>query len=66
VDIFFPMIYHKFFNWENPALLTASNEGILCSGLFIGHVPADRIPDFIQLTQDLSRCAKSGKCRKPL
>ncbi len=63
VDVFFPMIYHKFFNWEDPAVLTATaegvqelqeagNRGILCSGLFVGHVPADRIPEFIQLTQD--------------
>ena len=63
VDIFFPMIYHKFFNWEDSAVLTATaegvqelqdagNEGILCSGLFAGHVPADRIPEFIQLTQE--------------
>jgi len=63
VDIFFPMIYHKFFNWEDAAVLTATaegvqeledavNRGILCSGLFVGHVPADRIPEFIQLTQD--------------
>jgi uncharacterized lipoprotein YddW (UPF0748 family) len=63
VDIFFPMIYHKFFNWEDPAVMTATaegvqelqdagNEGILCSGLFVGHVPADRIQEFMQLTQD--------------
>jgi uncharacterized lipoprotein YddW (UPF0748 family) len=63
VDIFFPMIYHKFFNWEDSAVSTATaegvqelqdagNKGILCSGLFVGHVPADRIPEFIQLTQE--------------
>ncbi|HCT93246.1 MAG: hypothetical protein A2X19_03950 [Bacteroidetes bacterium GWE2_39_28] len=57
IDILFPMIYHKFYNWEDPMVETATREGVealkaagnpaaLCSGLFVGHVPKDRIPEF--------------------
>jgi uncharacterized lipoprotein YddW (UPF0748 family) len=58
VDYFFPMIYHKFYNWEDYHVLTATKEGVielkeknnpgvLCSGLFVGHVPKDRILEFM-------------------
>lgn len=58
-DYLFPMIYHKFYGFEDPWVETATREGVealkaagnpakLCSGLFVGHVPADRIPEFIQ------------------
>jgi uncharacterized lipoprotein YddW (UPF0748 family) len=57
IDIIFPMIYHKFYSWEDPMVETATREGVealmaagnpaaLCSGLFVGHVPKDRIPEF--------------------
>lgn len=62
VDIFFPMIYHKFYNWDDYQVLTATregvqelreagNNGILCSGLFVGHVPQDRIMEFMLYTR---------------
>ena len=62
VDIFFPMIYHKFFNWEDYQVHTATregvqelseagNDGILCSGLFVEHVPQDRIMEFMLYTR---------------
>lgn len=57
VDVFLPMIYHKFYGWEDESVLTATregvealktagNQGVLTSGLFVGHVPADRISEF--------------------
>ncbi|MFA7181097.1 MAG: putative glycoside hydrolase [Bacteroidales bacterium] len=57
IDHFLPMIYHKFYDWEDEAIMTATkegvealkangNRGILTSGLFVGHVPAERIPEF--------------------
>lgn len=62
VDIFFPMIYHKFYNWDDYQVLTATregvqelreagNDGILCSGLFVGHVPQERIMEFMLYTR---------------
>lgn len=70
VDIFFPMIYHKFYGWEDSAILIATqegvvalaksrekalslddNEGYLCSGLFVGHVPIERISEFFNYAQ---------------
>ena len=58
VDVFFPMIYHKFYDWDDYHVLTATregvtelktndNNGVLCSGLFTGHVPQDRILEFM-------------------
>jgi len=58
VDVFLPMIYHKFYNWDDYHVLTATKEGVtelqknnssgvLCSGLFVGHVPKDRILEFM-------------------
>lgn len=63
IDILFPMIYHKFYDWPDSmiqtatrqgveALKTAKSSGYLCSGLFIGHVPMDRIPEFFKYTID--------------
>ncbi len=58
LDYVFPMIYHKFYAAEDPWVETATHEGVealaasgngaqLCSGLFIWHAPADRIPEFL-------------------
>jgi uncharacterized lipoprotein YddW (UPF0748 family) len=57
LDIAFPMIYHKYYNAEDAWVETATREGVdemaannckgyVCSGLFVGHVPADRIDEF--------------------
>ena len=57
-DYLFPMIYHKFYDKDDPWVETATREGVealaaannpalLCSGLFVGHVPSDRIPEFL-------------------
>lgn len=57
-DYLFPMIYHKFYDKEDPWVETATKEGVealaaagnpanLVSGLFVGHVPSDRIPEFL-------------------
>lgn len=57
-DYLFPMIYHKFYDKEDPWVETATREGVealaaagnpanLVSGLFVGHVPSDRIPEFL-------------------
>lgn len=54
MDILFPMIYHKFYDWEDEMIEVATREGVeeleergsdavLCSGLFVGHVPKERI-----------------------
>jgi uncharacterized lipoprotein YddW (UPF0748 family) len=62
-DYLFPMIYHKFYAKEDPWVETATREGVealkaagnpakLCSGLFVGHVPADRIPEFMQYVKN--------------
>lgn len=56
-DILFPMIYHKFYSWEDSMVETATRQGVeelkaagnpavLCSGLFVGHVPKERIQEF--------------------
>jgi uncharacterized lipoprotein YddW (UPF0748 family) len=58
LDVIFPMIYHKFYNAEDPWIETATREGVeemkahnckgyLCSGLFVGHVPIDKIDEMI-------------------
>lgn len=63
IDIIFPMIYHKFYNWDDPTVETATREGVealkaadnpayLCSGLFIGHVPFGRISEFFEYAQN--------------
>ena len=57
-DVLFPMIYHKFYNYDDPWVETATREGVeemaangckgkLCSGLFVGHVPKDNIDQLI-------------------
>jgi len=57
IDVIFPMIYHKYYGWPDQMVETATREGVealkahnssgyLCSGLFVGHVPQDRIPEF--------------------
>lgn len=62
-DYLFPMIYHKFYAKEDPWVETATREGVealkaagnpakLCSGLFVWHVPADRIPEFMQYVKN--------------
>ena len=62
-DYLFPMIYHKYYDFDDPWVETATREGVealkaanndakLCSGLFVGHVPADRIPEFIKYVKD--------------
>lgn len=63
VDVFLPMIYHKFYGWEDESVLratregvealkTAGNQGVLTSGLFVGHVPVDRISEFFGYARD--------------
>jgi uncharacterized lipoprotein YddW (UPF0748 family) len=63
IDILFPMIYHKFYDWPDSMIQTATRQGVetlktakssgyLCSGLFIGHVPMDRIPEFFKYAID--------------
>jgi len=63
LDYIFPMIYHKFYDVEDEwvelatregveALRAAGNEAVLCSGLFVGHVPAERIEEFIGYTEN--------------
>ena len=63
VDILFPMIYHKFYDAEDAWVETATREGVeeiaanngkeyLCSGLFVGHVPIDRIDEFFDLVKN--------------
>jgi uncharacterized lipoprotein YddW (UPF0748 family) len=61
MDIIFPMIYHKFYNYDDPWIETATHDGIkemqannckgyLCSGLFVGHVPKGKIDELIKYT----------------
>ena len=58
IDVLFPMIYHKYYDAEDQWIETATREGVeeiaankckgyLCSGLFVGHVPIDRIDEMI-------------------
>lgn len=62
-DYLFPMIYHKFYGFDDPWVEVATREGVealaaagnpakLCSGLFVGHVPSDRIPEFLQYVEN--------------
>lgn len=62
-DYLFPMIYHKFYAKEDPwveiatregveALAAAGNDAKLCSGLFVGHVPSNRIPEFLDYVKN--------------
>ncbi|OJV20799.1 MAG: hypothetical protein BGO30_05655 [Bacteroidetes bacterium 41-46] len=63
VDILFPMIYHKFYDWEDQDIERATREGvealrstgskaILTSGLFVGHVPKERINEFFNYAKN--------------
>ncbi len=63
VDVFFPMIYHTFYDWPDEMVYTATKEGVdalklnnntgyLCSGLFVGHVPQDRITEFFTYARE--------------
>lgn len=63
LDYVFPMIYHKFYDKEDEWVETATREGVealkeagndakLCSGLFVGHVPVDRIPEFLTYAEN--------------
>jgi uncharacterized lipoprotein YddW (UPF0748 family) len=63
IDIIFPMIYHKFYDWPDSMIETATKEGVealkankssayLCSGLFVGHIPKDRISEFFKYAVD--------------
>ena len=63
MDVLFPMLYHKYYNWEDEMVYTATKEGVealkaagneayLCTGLFVGHVPKDRIPEFFKMAKD--------------
>ncbi|MDR1984509.1 MAG: hypothetical protein LBQ28_06780 [Prevotellaceae bacterium] len=58
LDVIFPMIYHKFYDAEDIWIELATHDGVeemaankckgyLCSGLFIGHVPIDKIDEMI-------------------
>lgn len=58
-DYFFPMIYHKFYGKEDKWVETATREGVdalketgnkavLCSGVMVGMVSAERIPEFLE------------------
>ncbi len=65
LDIEFPMIYHKFYDKDDEWVGEATEEGVkemkgngckgyLCSGLFVGHVPAD------SLSSMFNRVSQSG------
>lgn len=56
IDVIFPMIYHKFYDKPDEWIETATMEGVdalrkhrssayLCSGLFVGHVPKEKIDE---------------------
>ena len=62
IDIVFPMIYHKYYGWEDEMVATATREGVealaaaespayLCSGVYIGHMPQGRIHEFMDMTR---------------
>ncbi|MDZ7822534.1 MAG: hypothetical protein U5N26_12430 [Candidatus Marinimicrobia bacterium] len=62
-DVLFPMIYHRFYNWPDEMVGTATRQGVralerndnpasLCSGLFVGHVPKQRISEFFDDARD--------------
>lgn len=63
VDLFFPMIYHKFYNWPDEMIYIATKQGVdalklhnnagyLCSGLFIDHIPQDKIIEFFNYVRE--------------
>ena len=63
IDIIFPMIYHKFYDWGDEMVPEATRQGVkalkdanspayLCSGIFVGHVPSDRILEFMDSTRN--------------
>ncbi|MFA7034604.1 MAG: hypothetical protein WC166_08135, partial [Bacteroidales bacterium] len=69
-DYIFPMLYHKYYNWDDEmveiatrqgveALAEAHNDASLCTGLFTGHVPAERIGEFLDMTE---RGGSNGIC----
>ncbi|MEG0517804.1 MAG: putative glycoside hydrolase [Bacteroidales bacterium] len=62
IDIIFPMLYHKFYGWEDSMVETATYQGVealksagssayLCTGLFVGHVPKERITEFFTMAK---------------
>lgn len=63
IDIVFPMLYHKFYGWEDTMVQTATQEGVealqeagssayLCTGLFVGHVPIEQIGEFFTMSKN--------------
>lgn len=63
MDILFPMLYHKFYGWDDSMVETATREGVdalaaannpaaLCTGLFVGHVPSDRLNEFFTMVRN--------------
>ena len=63
VDVLLPMIYHKFYDWEDKDVERATREGVealkisgskayLTSGLFVGHVPKERINEFFDYAKN--------------
>lgn len=63
IDILFPMLYHKFYGWEDSMVQVATQQGVealkaanspayLCTGLFVGHVPKERIPVFFRMAKE--------------
>lgn len=62
IDIVFPMIYHKFYGWEDEMVATATREGVealaaadspayLCSGVYIYDVPQGKIHEFMDMAR---------------
>lgn len=62
IDIVFPMLYHKFYGWEDSMVQTATKQGVealkaanspayLCTGLFVGHVPKEKISEFFNMAK---------------
>lgn len=57
LDRVFPMIYHRFYDWEDEKVRAATREGTeelagkgvaLTSGLFAGHCPSGRLDEFFR------------------
>ena len=70
IDVVLPMIYHKFYGWEDEMVATATREGVeglaaagssayLCSGLFVGHMPEGKIYEFMDMTR---KAGSKGFC----
>ncbi len=70
IDVILPMIYHKYYGWEDEMVATATTQGVealaaagspayLCSGLFVGHMPEGKIYEFMDMTR---KAGSKGFC----